>query len=176
MNDDWTDVANSCNQDPDRPGKKKQTRTIKTERQNNGAVCPTDTQYQNCDVDCEMNNWTDAPIVIRTGSNTTYFANSCNKFPNRPGKKKQTRTVKTEHQNNGTVCPTDTTRYSNCDVDCVVSNFGAWSACEYDDETGNTYKYSTRTVTTPAQNDGLACPSWMRMKMECSEWDKMEFN
>jgi hypothetical protein len=162
----WTN-SGVCNSST---GRQSQTRTTTTAALNSGTACEEgETRDIDCDVDCEMNDdWTDVANSWWCSDLGCEHTNSCNQYPDRPGEKKQTRTVKTEHQNNGTVCPTDTTRYSNCDVDCVVTGFSGWSACEYDDETGNTYKYSTRTVTTPAQNDGRACPSWMRMKTICT--------
>jgi len=52
-----------------------------------------------------------------------------------------------------------------CPIDCVVSPWTAWSTCSKTCATGNTYK--TRTVTTPVQYGGKACPV-MRNDKTCN--------
>ena len=106
-----------------------------------------------CKVNCEMNDWTDV-----TGT--------CNQDPNRPGKKQQTRTVKTEPQNGGEACPTDRVQYLDCDVDCVGDWSNPWSACSKTCGTGTQTK--TWKVTSAAQHGGTCANEGTTKRQNCN--------
>ena len=132
---DWQDVANSCNQDPNRPGKKQQTRSPTTEPLHGGNPCDIVSQFINCRVDCVQSAWTNS--------------GTCNSST---GKQSQTRTTTTAAQNSGTACGSET-QDIDCDVDCVQSAWTNSGTCN-----SSTGKQSqTRTTTTAAQNSGTAC-------------------
>jgi len=53
-----------------------------------------------------------------------------------------------------------------CPVDCVVSDWSAWSACSA--ECGGGTQSRTRTIITPPQNGGTACPNLVETRA-CNE-------
>ncbi len=77
-----------------------------------------------------------------------------------PGTQTGTRTITTAPQNGGTPCPvlseTRDCLTKPCPVDCVVSDYSDWGSCSADCGPGT--KTATRTVITPAQYGGKACP------------------
>jgi len=132
---DWQDVANSCNQDPNRPGQKQQIRSPTTEPLHGGKPCDIVSQFINCRVDCVQTAWTNSGV--------------CNSST---GKQSQTRTTTTAAQNSGTVCGSET-RDIDCDVNCVQTAWTNSGVCN-----SSTGKQSqTRTTTTAARNSGTAC-------------------
>ena len=134
---DWQDVANSCNQDPNRPGQKQQIRSPTTEPLHGGKPCDIVSQFINCRVDCVQTAWTNSGV--------------CNSST---GKQSQTRTTTTAARNSGTACGGET-RDIFCAVDCVQT---AWTNSGVCSKTCGTGKQSQRrTTTTAAQNSGTAC-------------------
>jgi hypothetical protein len=97
-------------------------------------------------VDCVVGPWVDAPEGC---------TDTCG------GTKTQTRTVITPEANGGKQCPVLWQNVpcgsSTCPQDCLVSAWSAWSACNR--PCGGGSQSHTRTVTTPAQNGGHACPA-----------------
>lgn len=77
------------------------------------------------------------------------------------GAQTRSRKIRTAAANGGTPCgPLTETKSCNtnpCPVDCVVSAFTAWGACN--ESCGGGKQYRTRTVTKAMANNGKACPA-----------------
>jgi hypothetical protein len=79
------------------------------------------------------------------------------------GTQTQTRRIISPPTGNGIPCPTDLSRTQACNtqacpIDCVVSDWGAWSDCS-GGTCGTGSQSRTRTVTRAAANGGATCPS-----------------
>ena len=153
---DWTDVTGTCNQDPNRPGKKQQTRTVKTEPQNGGEACPTDrVQYLDCDVDCVgdwSNPWSACSKTCGTGTQT------------------KTWKVTSAALNGGTCVEEGTTQSQDCNtqacpVNCVGDWSNPWSGCSEDCGPGTQTK--TWKVTTAAQHGGTCVNEGTTKRQDC---------
>ena len=148
----WTD-SGTCNSST---GKQQQTRSITTEPLYGGNPCDIVSQFIDCRVDCEMNDWSAyGPCSKTCGTGT----------------QSRTRTVKTAAQHSGTPCPTDTTQTQNCNtqgcpVNCVMNDWSGWSGCSRTCGTGT--QSSTRTVKTAAQHGGTACPTVTTQTQYCN--------
>ncbi len=96
-------------------------------------------------VNCEMNDWSGWSACSKTCGG---------------GLMNRTRTVKTAPLNGGTACPpsteSSTCNNQECPVDCVVSDWSAFSSCSA--TCGGGTQTRTRTVTTKPTFNGAACP------------------
>ena len=143
---EWTNCSTLCG-----GGTKTRTRTVTTEKKNNGASCPVLTESgscneQPCPVDCQVSSWGDW--------------SSCDKECG-GGTKTRTRTVTRESAHGGQTCPTLTESGScntqPCPVDCQVSGWGEWTNCST--SCGGGTKTRTRTVTRESAHGGQTCPT-----------------
>ena len=96
-------------------------------------------------VNCEMNDWSGWSTCSKTCGG---------------GLMNRTRTVKTAPLNGGTACPpsteSSTCNNQECPVDCVVSDWSAFSSCSA--TCGGGTQTRTKTVTTKPTFNGAACP------------------
>ena len=148
----WTD-SGTCNSST---GKQQQTRSITTEPLYGGNPCDIVSQFIDCRVDCEMNDWSAyGPCSKTCGTGT----------------QSRTRTVKTAAKHEGTPCPTDTTQTQNCNtqacpVNCVMNDWSAYGPCSKTCGTGTQSR--TRTVKTAAQHSGTPCPTDTTQTQNCN--------
>jgi len=145
---DWSGCSASCG-----GGTQTQTYTIYTPAQNGGAGCPsndgqTQTQgcnTQGCPVDC-VGSWSD----------WSGCSASCG-----GGTQIQTYNVSTPAQNGGAECPAANgqTQPRGCNTQgCPVNCVGSWGPLSQCTATcGGGTQTQTYTVSTPAQNGGVAC-------------------
>ena len=137
-------------------GSKTRTRTIVTPASGGGAACPVLTETQDCSSGCV--NYT-ISTSASYGTTTTYidcYGNQQQETIGGVNGAESTSFCATE----GTVSTGPETSLSssgNCGdsiaVNCVVSDWSAWSECVNGTET------RTRTIVTPASNGGAACPA-----------------
>jgi subtilisin-like proprotein convertase family protein len=142
----WSSCDVSCG-----GGTQFRTRPVLVQGANGGLPCGPTIEYracntQVCPVDCQVSAW---------GPWSACDA-SCG-----GGQQFRTRTVITPAANGGQACP-NLIEYRACNsqacpVDCQVSAWGPWSAC--DASCGGGQQFRTRTVITPAANGGQACPN-----------------
>ena len=144
----WSACTESCD-----GGAQTRSRSITTQSQNNGTVCPDlqqtrDCNTQACPVDCQVSawgNWGDCSLTC--GDN---------------GLETRSRSVVTAVAHGGAACPaleqTQSCQNSpHCPVHCVVSNFSEFGACTK--SCGGGLQTRSRTVVTGADHGGVACPS-----------------
>ena len=153
---DWTSCNTNC-------GTGIQTRqtTIKIHPLYNGLTCPPLIQTQNCSstVDCPID------CVVSDWSPLSSCSNTCGS-----GIQTKTRTVITQPQNNGQVCPPlnqdiSCNDLSGCPIDCVLSEWSPLSSCS--NTCGSGIASLTRTVITPAKNNGKAC-QFLKYDISCN--------
>nr|XP_026693109.1 thrombospondin type-1 domain-containing protein 7A isoform X2 [Ciona intestinalis] len=132
-------------------GTKTRSRTVTTPAQHGGQACPalSDTQScnnNNCPINCQVSQWTTFGLCSA----------SCG-----GGTKTRTRTVTTPEQYGGKKCPalddTQSCNNNNCPIDCQVCQWSTFGLCSA--SCGGGTKTRSRTVTTPAQHGGQACPA-----------------
>jgi hypothetical protein len=146
----WSACDTSCG-----GGTRFRTRTILVAAANGGASCPSLIEYDTCNtqpcptaINCQLSAW----------SPWSACDTSCG-----GGQQFRTRTILVQGSNGGIVCDsTDLieTRSCNtqpCPVDCEVSAWGPWSACNT--SCGGGTRFRTRTILVAAANGGAACPS-----------------
>jgi hypothetical protein len=140
-------------------GSKERSRVVITEHQLGGQACAglDETAECNegpCPIHCTVSEW-----AAWGGCST-----SCG-----IGSKSRSRSVTTEANHGGVVCPELTDEGEcmvvQCPVHCVVSEWGDWSACS--ETCGSGAKAQTRTVSTPAAHNGTVCPELMQT-LECN--------
>ena len=146
----WSDWSNCTD------GSQTRTRTVITPSSGGGTACPVLTETQDCSSGCV--NYT-ITTSASYGTTTTYidcFGNQQQETIGGVNGAESTSFCATE----GTVSTGPETSLSssgNCGeslaVNCVVSEWSAWSECVNGTET------RTRTVVTPASNGGAACPA-----------------
>jgi len=141
----WSSCSQPCGE-----GSQTRSRTVTQPAQHSGSACPPLSETKECNngecpVDCEVSGW---------GS-----WSACDKECGE-GSQTRTRSITKPPQHSGTVCPplSESKMCNNgpCPVDCQVSGWGSWSAC--DAECGDGSQTRNRTVTQPPQNNGTACP------------------
>merc|ERR1719245_2767274 len=108
---------------------------------------------------CQVSNWTGWSSCSETCGT---------------GTQKRTRTVTRQPEQgqnglpSGQACPgleqTQNCNTQACPVDCVVSGFGEWGACSAECDGGKQTR--SKTITTPAANNGVACPTPAQMTEE----------
>ena len=146
----WSDWSSCTN------GSQTRTRTVVTPASGGGAACPVLTETQDCSSGCV--NYT-ISTSASYGTTTTYtdcYGNQQQETIGGVNGAESTSFCATE----GTVSTGPETSLSssgNCGesiaVNCVVSEWSAWSECINGTET------RTRTIVTPASNGGAACPA-----------------
>jgi len=153
---DWSACDKPCG-----GGKKTRSRTVAREPKNEGLACQLTTETQSCNtqacpIDCSMSDW------------STWGA--CDK-PCGGGSQTRTRTVITQSQNGGKACPVELSETQSCNtqgcpVDCVVSDWSTWGAC--DQPCGGGMQSRTQTITRQAENGGKACPDFLFQGRYCN--------
>lgn len=121
--------------EPNIIGSRTGTRTVITPASGNGTACPSLVVTECCPVDAEWHyEWSSCdPILLKeTGTLVIDVSDSCGGAP----------------------APTATVIYRDCcvPVNCVLSEWSAWSVC---DEGGQQTR--TRTIITPASCGGTVC-------------------
>ena len=131
----------------------------------NGAPCPAIRTRQircndkPCPVDCKYSaNWEQLQW------------SKCDKTCG-GGTQKKVRTIVTQAAYGGKACsePLEITQQCNtqpCPIDCKVSNWTDWTQCSKFCGTGK--RESTRTIITPAQFGGAACPTDLKKEENCN--------
>jgi hypothetical protein len=100
--------------------------------------CATQTQTQTCYIDCVISDW--------VNSGACDMATLL---------QKQTKTVLVRNSAHGKACPwTMPTQKVPCKIDCTVSAWTNSGSCSFSGS-----QHQVRTVITPANGGGLACPS-----------------
>jgi hypothetical protein len=142
------------------------TRTIVTQPQGNGAVCPALSEQATCVTQCSVN------CVEGVWSQWSTCSSMCGS-----GKQSRTRTISVEAQFCGRACGA-TSEEQTCNaqtcapnvapVDCVVSAHvvSAPDRCSVPACGGGTVT-ARATVLTPAQGNGKACPS-LELVQQCN--------
>ena len=132
-------------------GVQTRTRTIVTAPSDEGEQCPALSENQNCNthscpVNCVVSVWGDFSACSVTCGG---------------GVQTRTRSVVTPASDGGDDCPSLTEDQNcnthNCPVDCVVSEWGDFSACSV--TCGGGIQTRTRSVVTPTSDGGAACPA-----------------
>merc|ERR1719374_390688 len=162
---EWTVCTVTCG-----GGSQDRSRAIITEASNGGTPC-SDTEEtrvcnsNGCPVDCELSEWT----------MWTVCTVSCG-----GGSQDRSRYIITPASNNGTACG-ETQQTQDCNqnscppVDCVMSDWSAWSSCVKADTCTQS---STRTVTVQPAPGGAACGDLSRTQFcvpedlkNCDGWE-----
>jgi len=136
------------------------TRTIVTEANWGGDVCPhlsesSSCNTHSCPVDCDYDTFGDwEPCSTSCGTGTQI----------------KHRHINRRTQYGGKVCPpVSTTQACNtaeCPIHCEMSDFPAWGNCT--EECGGGTKTTTRTVNVPAMYNGVPCPTQNTKTMTCN--------
>lgn len=151
---EWVD-AGTCSE-PCGPGKKQQTRTIKTPSSGNGVPCGPLTQS----IDCEL-----GPCALKCTYGDWVPQGTCSQPCN--GVRRETRTSSCSNCDMALVaslCP-DTAREAPCSTpqcgvaDCVLSEWSAFGDCS--SPCGPGVQKRTRSITTPASGGGAPCGTLM---------------
>ena len=138
-------------------GTKTRSRSVATTTQHGGLPCGNLTEVGACDagpcpVDCDVSAW----------GNWSACTESCD-----GGLQTRSRSITTQSQNNGTVCPNlQQTRDCNtqaCPVDCQVSAWGQWGSCSVSCGDGGSETRS-RSVVIAAAHGGAACPDFQETR------------
>ena len=145
----WSTCTRSCG-----TGSQTQTRSIETNMQHNGKVCPALSSTRNCGtaacpVDCAVGAWISWSTCTRTCGT---------------GTQSRTRPVTRPAEFGGKPCvavaETQNCNTSVCPVDCVHSAWTQWNQCSQSCATGAQVR--TRTVTRNAAYGGVACGSLLQ--------------
>jgi hypothetical protein len=119
-------------------------------------LCSVGRQVTPCPVDCELGTWTVwSECSVECGG----------------GWKNRTRKVLRQNAHGGIECQPmlDNTKACNthgCPIDCVVDDFGPWSACSR--PCGFGVQHATRKVLTKQGHAGARCPPLTKTR-DCPE-------
>jgi hypothetical protein len=150
----WTNIS-TCSK-PCGGGKITKVRSITQLPEYGGEPCPAlvsedDCNVQPCPIDCKVSDWT----------NWTQCTKPCG-----GGTQSKTRSVLTQPAYGGEPCPplqeTQSCNIQGCAVDCEVSDWGEWSAC--DKKCGGGTQVRKRTITKQSENGGKGCPALLETK------------
>eukprot|EP00124_Ichthyophonus_hoferi_P005028 Ihof_evm1s645 gene=Ihof_evmTU1s645 len=159
---DWVqgacDASSACDKLAVAEGFENWTPTTVREPHNNGETCPDPSATRVvpctalCNVDCELAPWSSYGICSVTCGEGVQWS---------------TRDIITDQANDGAACGVTKrsqacTEDSGCPVNCVLSDWSTWAliapvTCNGVDSTGPGTQERTRTVVTPAANNGIAC-------------------
>merc|ERR1711871_1102031 len=137
-------------------GIKTRHRTVTHQAFGGGKLCPTleqttECNVQNCPVNCEVSPWGTWSLCTVT----------CGK-----GARWRERTITRISKWAGHVCPElkdlGECEERSCPIDCKVSEWSLWTACNR--SCGGGSKTKTRTMIRSAQFEGAACPALQEMK------------
>eukprot|EP01004_Peranema_trichophorum_P003198 NODE_21_length_5193_cov_112.595266_g17_i0.p1 GENE.NODE_21_length_5193_cov_112.595266_g17_i0~~NODE_21_length_5193_cov_112.595266_g17_i0.p1 ORF type:complete len:1676 (-),score=495.00 NODE_21_length_5193_cov_112.595266_g17_i0:119-5146(-) len=141
---DWSVCTKTCG-----GGSQTRERTITTETQFGGLPCPDTAEtvacnIRPCPVDCVLSTWTGWT--------------PCSKFCG-SGVSKRSRTIVTQPENGGIAClATEESVVCNtdpCDVDCVTSEWSAWSSCSA--KCGGGVTKRQRGILVNSKGNGAVC-------------------
>eukprot|EP01004_Peranema_trichophorum_P007321 NODE_60_length_4100_cov_55.328640_g50_i0.p1 GENE.NODE_60_length_4100_cov_55.328640_g50_i0~~NODE_60_length_4100_cov_55.328640_g50_i0.p1 ORF type:complete len:1365 (-),score=567.13 NODE_60_length_4100_cov_55.328640_g50_i0:5-3496(-) len=142
----WSSCSVSCG-----GGSRTRTRVVSVQAQNGGASCPSTSATESCNtnacpVDCVLSEWKSWEACSATCGG---------------GIQRRTRGVISPATDGGAECgATEETSACNtkpCPADCVVSDWGSWSACDRSCAGGSQTR--TRQVTSQPQYEGKECPN-----------------
>ncbi|KDO19322.1 hypothetical protein SPRG_15524 [Saprolegnia parasitica CBS 223.65] len=105
----------------------------------NGGTCQLTDTDPTCTQNCQVSDWSVPDECILSGAHA--------------GKQRSTRSITTKHCNGGAQCPDDLERYTDCNVDCVLSDWSEWSSCDLKTQ----QQTRTRSVLQQSYNGGAAC-------------------
>lgn len=142
-------------------GDQKQVRSVTTAAAHGGVECPSDMEQflpcneHSCPVDCVMSEWEDDGGCTK----------SCG-----GGKQYEMRYTTVAPQHGGVRCPRQTEQVFDCNIekcpiDCVLSEWTGWSACDATCGPGESTR--TRWEQVPAEHGGAACSGDMEEKQSC---------
>lgn len=151
------------------PGTQTQKRT-NIPPTNGGAACPVDTTKTQacagtpCPQDCLVTEWAN-PVCTPPASSAGVTCGWTG------GTATMTRTTSTKDSNGGAACPSlSLTLPSTCDgpscppTDCLVGGWSQYGACDVTKCGAVGKQTSTRSVTKPALNGGVVCPTLTQTK------------
>lgn len=142
---EWSNCDKNCG-----GGKQKRTRVVEKNALHGGKSCPLleevrECNTQPCPVDCKVGPWDEW--------------NTCSEECG-TGTMKRSRAIVKNSAHGGKPCgslvETEECNKQPCPVDCKVSEWNVWTAC--DKECGTGKQSRSRTVTTPAAYGGEECP------------------
>ncbi|EQC36858.1 hypothetical protein SDRG_05688 [Saprolegnia diclina VS20] len=105
----------------------------------NGGTCQLTDTDSTCTQNCAVSDWSVPGECILSGA----YA----------GKQRSTRTVTKKQCNGGASCPDNLEGFTDCDVDCDLSDWSEWSSCDLKTQ----QQTRTRSVFQQAYNGGAAC-------------------
>ena len=144
---DWQACSTTCGS-----GSQTRTRTVINEAADGGTCEGALSELRPCNegtcpIHCEVSEWTRWTVCTQTCGG---------------GTKERTRSVFTEANDLGRVCPnlmdSEACNTHPCPVGCAVSGFSAWTACSVSCGVGGT-QVQDRVVSRSAKYGGSACPS-----------------
>merc|ERR1719482_2335270 len=151
----WQACSKSCG-----GGSTTRTRRVTTAPQHGGVGCDQLAEDKECNtdacpVDCEVSGWS--------------AWNACDKSCG-TGTQSRVRQITIDVAHDGVACPklTDTQGCNSfgCPIDCVVSEWEAWTTCTKTCGSGSQSR--ARTVQVHATNGGIACPSDLAQDQDCN--------
>lgn len=143
---EWTDCSKTC-----AAGSSTRQRSVTTPDSAGGIACPSLSESKPCN---------DGPCPVHCKVSDFGPWGRCTKTCGL-GTKRRTRTVLSHATHNGYVCPHLSEKkdcvHEECPIDCLMREFGGWSAC--DKTCGSGSQTKTREIRRPPENGGVPCPS-----------------
>ncbi|MBU38166.1 MAG: hypothetical protein CMA59_01430, partial [Euryarchaeota archaeon] len=144
------------------PGTEERTRAVQVEAAHDGVACEgpeaetRDCELQSCPIDCVWGEWQE----------WTECTEQCG-----PGETKRGRAIETPAQFGGATCDgafyeTEECEVEPCPVDCSVSDWANAGECSV--SCGGGTRPEERTIHTPAQFNGVECPTDLVRDVACN--------